>query len=262
MIKAEEDPGKNMRKMAVEKFLYGVDGLAGKRICDHVVTAFFESDNPSPQKIQYQEDDSQIKSESFWIATDNTYLAPKDYYDKREEILEEALTVMPKINNIIDIGCGDGRFTRQLAKFANNIDAYDISSILIARAIDKASELLIDNVTFHTAELDEIKPFRKYSLVSCMGVTSCLIDDVKFIRILDCFIDLVISEGYLLMIDTLSTKTDQIATDDSGYIAKYRDIKSYCQLIERRGFSLIREVVIKDIPERDLVNKLFIFSKN
>ena len=93
-----------------------------------------------------------------------------------------------------------------------------------------------------------------------MGVTSCVIDDVKFIRILDNFRSLVKTGGYLLMIDTLSKVSDQTVSDVSGYVAKYRNISDYCKLFDRRGFQLGEQIVIKEIEEQDLVNKLFLFT--
>jgi hypothetical protein len=66
--------------------------------------------------------------------------------------------------------------------------------------------------------------------------------------------------GFLLMIDSLSTVQDQLASDQSGYIAKYRSIYDYRTLIARRGFILKTEIPIKEVAEKCLVNKLFVFE--
>ena len=64
------------------------------------------------------------------------------------------------------------------------------------------------------------------------------------------------------MIDTLSTSNVQMASDEFGYIAKYRSIADYCQLICRRNYNLQQEIMIKEILDRKLVNKLFLFSND
>ena len=66
--------------------------------------------------------------------------------------------------------------------------------------------------------------------------------------------------GHLLLIDSLSTGLEQIVSDDSGYIAKYRAVGDYLALITRRGFHLQEEFLIKEVVEKKLVNKLFLFE--
>ncbi len=260
MIANGEDAKKSKRLSAIDEFLFGLDKNIGVRISDHIVSALRAGDDSSPS---FQSNhDQQVKSDTYWVNAKTTYLAPKEYYDKREEILKRTMQDLPHLDNIIDIGCGDGRFTNLFARFAKNVSAYDISPILIDQAIATAKEEGINNVEFAALEVDAIKPFSKFSMVVCMGVTSCMIDDVKFIRILEKFKSLVKPGGYLLMIDTLSTSLEQSASDGNGYLAKYRSINDYCELISRRNFELEQEILIKDILDRELVNKLFIFSNN
>lgn len=259
MIDEDEDFKKSVRKDSIEDFLFGLDGNVGKRICDHIVSALYGGDNPSP--VALDANSLQIQSNTYWIEAKDTYLAPKEYYDIREKILREVLTSLPTLQNAIDIGCGDGRFTRLIAQHATEVKAYDISEHLIEKAKVDAVEFCIDNIVFQTLEFDEIKPLEKYDLVACMGVTSCMIDDVKFLRILDIFRMLVKPHGYLLLIDTLSSEMDHVASDQNGYVAKYRSQKGYCDLIARREFILKQEIMLKEIKDRNMINKLFLFEK-
>jgi len=105
MCVAGKDPKRAKRLLAVDEFLFGLDGNAGKRICEHIITAIKEGDDGSPSLVSY--DNMQGRSDSFWLTAENTYLAPKEYYDLREEILDETISNLSALNNVIDIGCGE-----------------------------------------------------------------------------------------------------------------------------------------------------------
>lgn len=260
MVELGNDPRKRQRKEVLSDFLFGLDleSTAGERICNHIHTALSTEGAWSPRA----EDTTieQAKSEAYWMAASTTYLAPPDYYDHKNTLLSEVLSQMPKIDNAIDIGAGDGKFTFELAKYASNVTGYDISPTLIEKAKQTAANLNLRNVQFITQELEDLAPLDKYDLLSCMGVTSCITDDVKFLSILDKFKMLSKQGGILLLIDTLSNDQDQLCSDQSGYIVKYRSIDSYRTLVARRGFMLKTEILIKEAIEKGLVNKLFVFE--
>ena len=260
MIARGDDPLKTPREKALPDFLFGLnlESTAGERICEHIYTALSTGDAWSPHVVDATPE--QIQSEVYWRAASNTYLAPPDYYDRKKTILNETLSQMPKISHAIDIGCGDGQFTFELAKYVKEVTGYDISLALVENGKEAAASLGIKNVRFVAQVLDELALSEKFDLVSCMGVTSCIIDDVKFLAILDSFKMLSKNGGFLLMIDSLSTGQDQLASDQSGYIAKYRSIDDYRTLIARRGFILKTEIPIKEVAEKCLVNKLFVFE--
>ena len=260
MIARGDDPLKTPREKALPDFLFGLnlESTAGERICEHIYTALSTGDAWSPHVVDATPE--QIQSEVYWRAASNTYLAPPDYYDRKKTILNETLSQMPKISHAIDIGCGDGQFTFELAKYVKEVTGYDISLALVENGKEAAASLGIKNVRFVAQELDELALLEKFDLVSCMGVTSCIIDDVKFLAILDSFKMLSKNGGFLLMIDSLSTGQDQLASDQSGYIAKYRSIDDYRTLIARRGFILKTEIPIKEVAEKCLVIKLFVFE--
>jgi SAM-dependent methyltransferase len=260
MVTRGEDPLKGSRESALPDFLFGLDSSAGDRICQHVYSAISAGDSWSPD-FSDRGGTEQVSSETYWKNCNNTYLAPPEY-ESKEAILGEVLARQPMFINGIDIGCGDGRFTLVLAKYVNEITGYDISQSLVEKAREAAATGNIGNVRFVVQELETIAPFEKYDLVACMGVTSCIIDDIKFLRILDKFKMLVKPEGYLLLIDTLSSENEQIATDQNGYVAKYRSIKEYCYLIGRRGFIIKQEALIKEMLDRKLINKLFLFTNS
>ena len=62
-----------------------------------------------------------------------------------------------KGRRILEIGCGDGRLTRQLAPLASSVVAIetDSSRIAVARRLAKAEG--ISNVSFHVASAERIR---------------------------------------------------------------------------------------------------------
>lgn len=69
----------------------------------------------------------------FWAGESDSFIAPPLYYDIRETALRKLLGSISPIHSAIDIGCGNGRFTRVLGAFADRVDAFDISSGLSKR---------------------------------------------------------------------------------------------------------------------------------
>lgn len=260
MISRSEDPMKTNRQAIVPEFLYGLDldSTAGERIVQHIQMSLGTGGAISSNTIEHHT--GQRQSEKYWGKTSNTYLAPDEFYERVETLMDGVLTALPKMGNAIDIGCGDGRFTLKIANHVNRITGYDISPILIAKAIQQAIAGNTNNAEFMEMEIDSIRPLEKYELVVCMGVTSCIIDDVKFLRILDRLALLVRPDGYLIMRDTLSNGKDQTFSDESGFISKYRAVDDYLELVTRRGFYLSQEFVVKELSESALINKLFVFQ--
>ena len=253
------DPLKAQRMAVISEFLFGLDSSAGERIVEHIYSSLKVGDTWSSGSCERVSSD-QSTSECYWQCASDTYLAPSDYYDRKEAILKEVLAGLARFGSVIDIGCGDGRFTLMMADRAVDVMGYDISQSLVEKAREAATRQNIRNVRFLTEELESIKPLQKYDLVACMGVTSCIIDDAKFLRVLDNLRLLARQAGYLFLVDTLSSSGEQMASDENGYVAKYRTLDDYLTLVERRGFQLQQEILIKEIGDRDLVNKMFVFE--
>ncbi len=258
MISDGLDTRKSERELATSEFLSNLDQNIGEKICQHIYSSITAGDTWSPKFSPSAMAQQQSASNLYWINAVTTYLAPPEYYKKKEVILEEVLTRLPAFRNIIDLGCGDGKFTMQLAKHAQIVMAYDISEVLINRAKSNAIALCTTNINFYHGEFEHITPFEKFHLVSAMGVTSCIIDDSKFLFFINKLKAFAQEDAFIFMIDTLSTVTDQMATDQNGYIAKYRSIDDYRSVLLRAGFIIQDEILIKEIVESNSINKLFI----
>lgn len=259
MLAGGEDPRRDERCRIKSDFIFGLNKSAAQHICDELYASLLKGDDWSPA-FEPSHAEGQIKSEHYWRGSTNTYLAPPEYYEKKADILEACLRRLKRPENAIDIGCGDGRYTRQIAMHATKVQGYELSAHLVTQAQDAAHINNVSNVTFFQSELDDILPFEKFDLISCLDVTSCVIDSLKFIHLLQRLKALAKPEAKLLLIDSLSTTNDQYAEDASGYQACYRSIRDYKTLITQNGFVLKEETLISEATEQNLVNKLFIFE--
>lgn len=258
MISRGEDSELEKRKNAIPDYLFGLDENIGEKIVEHIIDAFDKGDFYTPTLVD--NDTLQKQSISYWKNASNSFLTPDEYYASKEKILEAVCESIKFNGNAIDIGCGNGAFTFLLAKYLKEIDACDASYSMICQAKDEQNLNNLNNIDFFNAELKDMKPFKRYNLVSCMGVTSTMPDDLEFLKILKSFKMLVKEEGYLLLIDSLSLTKEQLYNDDTGYVTKYRNISDYKYLVEKTGFELVEEHTIKLVLEKELTNNLFVFK--
>lgn len=259
-VQTGEDSKKTNRLSVLSEYLFVLDGNAGKRICEIMVKAVQIGDELN--LLCAEPDELQKRSFNYWSNASNSFLAPPQYYEIKKQILHSVITQLPQLKSAIDIGCGNGVFTKILAEKVDKVIAYDISQSLIQQAIEGIKYTGISNISFEVKELEDTPINQKFELVACMGVTSCILDDHKFVNVLDILKACSISNGYLLMIDSLALNDERIASGDNGYIAKYRNINSYNAILEGLGFIKLSEVVISEDAFRNLTNRLFLFKSS
>ncbi len=257
-VQTGEDSKKTERLSVLTEYLFGLDGNAGKRICEVIINAIQIGDELN--LISAEPDELQKRSFDYWCNATNSFLAPPQYYATKKQILESVVNQLPQLKSGIDIGCGNGVFTKILAEKVDKVIAYDISQSLIQQAIDDIKEAGVTNISFEVKELEGTPIDEKFELVACMGVTSCILDDIKFINVLDILKACSTKGGYLLMIDSLALSGERITSGDNGYIAKYRNINSYNSILVDLGFVKLSEVVISEDLSRNLTNRLFLFK--
>jgi 2-polyprenyl-3-methyl-5-hydroxy-6-metoxy-1,4-benzoquinol methylase len=107
------------------------------------------------------------QSEEFWDRT------AKKFDRKEEKNKEKNTKYHEKINRylttdseVLDIGCGTGRSSLFVAKWAKSVDAIDTSSKMIEIAEEKAMKENVNNVRFLTTSiLDKSFDGKKYDVV-------------------------------------------------------------------------------------------------
>ena len=259
MIQRGEDYMADERRKAIPRFLFGLDGCNGERIRDHIFDAIAVGDIGSPTPIPASE--KHQDATKFWEVSSNTYLAEPEYYDIQEKQLQELLDPLKPFGRVIDIGCGDGRFTILLKEYAEYVKGIDVSPTLIEKAKTTAS-MHPDSERFEFSVESLENPFScgTYDLVSCMGVTSGLIDNTLFLHAIEMLYAMVRPEGFLLLKETLSLEVDRIV-EMNGYIARYRYIEAYLNVFQFHGMKLVRNIELAKDDTKHLVNRLIIFKR-
>ena len=75
-----------------------------------------------------------------------------------------------KNKKCLDIGCGGGILTESLSKYANHVDALDMSSEAISVAQNHQELMAIKNITYHQNNLESFVEVtsEKYDVLTCM----------------------------------------------------------------------------------------------
>ena len=202
----------------------------------------------------------QQQSEAYWVNAQDTHLAPAEFYQHKKHVLTDFLRHLPAINHALDIGCGNGEFTSLLFDKAKTIKGIDISPKLIAVANGQYG--MQDNVIFSCSSIDRItESEHHFDMIFCMGLTSCIISDDKFDALINSIKCLSAHPGYIIMGDSLSKGDDILFNGRNGYVAKYRDEKTYLDKMRKSGMQLVNEATIVVNAQNTIINKLFIFRR-
>jgi len=115
-------------------------------------------------------------------------------------------------------------------------------------------------VRFDCVAIEDLRPVETFDLVACLGVTSCVIDDLAFLAAVDKLMQLAKPGGHVLLVDTLATETGRVASDATGYVAHYRAAADYRKIFERRGLRLVDSAELAASEDGKLVNSLWLFQ--
>ena len=258
--KKENQDLEEKRLLARQKLFYNPkNGMSvGEYIIKNIVLACKKGDLFVAPVSNFKRD---IKAHQYWEKSNNTYLGTKNYYDLQEKSFKNFLTKIGFINTAVDIGCGDGRFTFLLANFAKNVHACDISEKLLAKAQSNAIKNHLNNITFFNESILEIKELTRYDLVSCMGVLSGMVSEVRFTRALHYLKSLINTNGgKLILKESLIKGRPKYSPIISRYTCVYRNYEQYINVIKSLGFDLIQEEILYEDKNTKLVNSLFLFA--
>jgi SAM-dependent methyltransferase len=198
------------------------------------------------------------KAREYWRNSTTTFISSAGYYDRVELALNDVvIPAIGKLDRMLDIGCGNGRFTYVLARAATHMLATDISPNLISEA--KSGNPT--NIDFQVRDLAVDWPAGEFDLVSCMGVTSILVDESEYGGTLRRLHASVKPGGLLLMRDSLSA-----SADDEVAIAKtrpsiYRAAARYLKDFRALGLRPELTIVLKTWKKKNRRNMMILFRK-
>jgi O-antigen biosynthesis protein len=195
----------------------------------------------------------------YWKTCSNTFITNPEYYERCEAVLKQ--DILPRLGSphrVLDLGCGNGRFTLVLAAVAGELEACDLSASLIEHARQNARDQFFKNIKFWVEDITFAQPRPSvYDVVSCMGVLSTVIDDWAFRRIIRTLPSAVRPHGLLLLRDSVSLLPEGQLVESESYATRYRNEEAYRQEFAGLGMQLEYEALLAEFGTS--VNRFFLY---
>jgi len=138
---------------------------------------------------------------------------------------------------LLDLGCGNGRLTLELAGRCGHVVAVDFSPALLEQARDAAARRRIENVTWLNCSAAEYRPDRRFDAIVLGGLLPYMSDEdvpTLLARLHDC----LAPGGVLVSRDSvLSDRETQPPPMPADYEVVYRRASEYRRLFEQAGFT-------------------------
>jgi SAM-dependent methyltransferase len=160
---------------------------------------------------------------------------------ERQVCFEQLAGRLSATSRVLEVGCGSGRWTIDLAQRYGQVVALDISAGMIEQARERVLGAGLTNVQLSVAPMDEVELEGQFDLIY---LGSCLhyMDDAAITRGLERVAPRLAPGGVLLSRDTVSLigktfhRSERYGGDDP---AIYRPIAWYQDAMRRHGLSLV-----------------------
>ncbi len=209
------------------------------------------------------EADYQKIASSYWEASENSYIGAEELYIKQEEALIRLF--VPKLSEhdqVLDIGCSNGRFTFLIYQHCQNVDAFDLSPRLIRLAKERSEQDGARNINFTVQDLQDLRTEKVYDHILCMGVFTAIPDEIIVKEAILKLPKIIKRNGYLVLKDSLASSESQIYVN-KDYAAKYRNEAKYKSMLEKIGFRLEAEETLhtSHMFNQEISSKFLLFKK-
>ncbi len=118
--------------------------------------------------------------DNYWIAEGGSHSGGRAGYAQNFcRWMAENLSGMPKTDTILEVGCGDASFTRELARYSDRVSAIDISAEQIA-----LNQKVHPGIEFQAHDLSVPLPFAsdQFHVIWCSEVLEHLFDPAFALR--------------------------------------------------------------------------------
>lgn len=170
-----------------------------------------------------------------WKRVARNWLA--EYADKRtNDFLFDVVENVIALNgsaNVLDVGCGPGKWTRYFARRCSRVTAVDVSSEMIMLAKEVMSKEGLTNVGFHVMDVSELSlSSNTYDLVNCVTVLQHILDDDNWKKAVKNMVRVTKPHGRILLFETapdfvIKKRTPHMRlTSMKHYIKEFENAKS------------------------------------
>ena len=160
----------------------------------------------------------------------------EDYRRLQEETALNELIDVKSLHNVLEVGCGGGRWCFYFADSAEHVTGIDISDKMIALCKNIADEKQVHNVDFMAIDFLSLPEDNKYDLVYFSGVLQ-YIDDDTISKMLSKLGRLLQEHGVVLSRDTVQEKQRIKKTGD--YPVIYRTLQEYENLFNNADYEMV-----------------------
>lgn len=151
----------------------------------------------------------------------NSPLYEKLYVNRDEDeaqqlvdLLEETLT-LHTCSRILDLGCGRGRHSINLARKGYNVTGIDLSDQAIETAKERAEELGLENVSFKVGDMRNPLPQTFDAIVNLFTTFGYFLDDDENAAVFDSVIQML-KPGGIFVLDYLNAQKVRTSFEPTG----------------------------------------------
>ncbi len=189
------------------------------------------------------------KAKNYWRNCDKWPLkdiSVEIYNNQIKAVREFFIPLLQKDSSVLDLGCGDGWLSFEIAPLVCHVDAIDISEKLIHIAQETQKVNNINNIIFNVGEVDKVIDTNiLYDSVMCMGLFTCVLKDSVMKKVIKQISLKLKPDGILFVRDSLNKKVTQSFVQ-GNYVAIYRQECYYTSLFVNEGFKLLYEGNLSD----------------
>lgn len=168
-----------------------------------------------------------------------------------------------KGKDVLDLGCGTGRYATTLAKKGARVTAIDFSGPMIKKAKEKSKKIK-NKIKFEKSDIQNYKPKKKFDIIISMLVLDHIKDLKKVVNVIDkgskIGTKVIISNIHpLVLYRNLDKKTNKsLGHFFPGVVSDqyYHSLEEYIDLFHKKGFVLTKEKEIL-VPEKYKKSKIF-----
>lgn len=192
-----------------------------------------------------------IRPESFWqeIQQYQTNINASHISLQQRDILDNLF--IPKLNkkdNVCDVGCASGEWSRYISPYVNSVSGFDISKNMINTAKNLSIEYGYDNIDFTCINAINIELGSIYNHALVLGVGIYLQEDALHTLIKN-ISKCIKKGGYVAVRDTMTMYTDKtvyMVRKEQGnlfekYTATYIPLRLYEKIYRENGFKIVEE---------------------
>jgi len=158
-----------------------------------------------------------------------------DFRDQEEWRTFQKLVPLRSDMNVLELGCGGGRWCEHLSPFVRSVNGVDFSNNAISYAKRQADITQLRNIVYHHSSLEKFQPSEKFDLIYFSGVALYLEDSV----LADCisrYSKYQDDKGLIIIVRDSVANLPHFLEHDQGYSAQYRTIDNFKALFESAGF--------------------------